>query len=55
MLSSIKIADLPWSNIFINLMTMDYGSATPSTCVVVSGSCDMGRSAISAAESLHNV
>lgn len=38
----------------INLMTMDYGSTTPSNCVVVAGRCDMAQSAIAAAENLHS-
>ncbi|HXP56383.1 MAG TPA: carbohydrate-binding protein, partial [Streptosporangiaceae bacterium] len=35
-------------NYVINLMTMDYGNASSSVCVVVSGSCEMGQSAIQA-------
>jgi len=38
----------------INLMAMDYGSTTPSNCVVVSGKCDMAQSAMAAVESLHS-
>ncbi len=38
----------------INLMVMDYGSTLPSNCTIVNGRCDMGKSAIAAAESLHN-
>ena len=34
-------------------MVMDYGSPSPSICVVVNGACEMGQSAIAAAESLH--
>lgn len=37
----------------INLMVMDYGDATPANCVVVGGNCDMGRSAIQAAQNFH--
>ncbi len=40
-------------NYTINLMTMDYGSATANNCVVVNGACEMGQSAIQAAESLN--
>ncbi|MGD0558389.1 MAG: carbohydrate-binding protein [Streptosporangiaceae bacterium] len=40
------------SNYVINLMTMDYGSASSSVCVVVSGSCEMAQSAIQAVENL---
>jgi chitinase len=38
----------------INLMTMDYGSASSSVCVVVSGSCEMGQSAIQAVKNLEH-
>ena len=37
----------------INLMAMDYGPPAASSCVVACGVCDMGRSAIQAAENLH--
>lgn len=37
----------------INLMTMDYGPPTPGNCVVAGNACDMGASAIQAAENLH--
>ncbi len=37
----------------INLMAMDYGPPTPANCVVAAGVCDMGASAIQAAENLH--
>jgi hypothetical protein len=37
----------------INLMVMDYGPPQPSNCVVANGACDMGRSAIQAAENLN--
>jgi hypothetical protein len=42
------------SNYAINLMTMDYGSASSSVCVVVSGSCEMAQSAIQAVENLEH-
>jgi len=42
------------SSYTINLMTMDYGSAIASNCVVVSGACEMGQSAVQAAEDLHS-
>ena len=35
-------------------MAMDYGSTIPSNCTIVNGQCDMGKSAIAAAENLHN-
>ena len=38
----------------INLMTMDYGSASSSNCVVVSGSCEMAQSAIQAVKNLEH-
>jgi len=38
----------------VNLMTMDYGSTTPTNCTVVGARCDMAQSAIAAAESLHS-
>ena len=37
----------------INLMVMDYGPPAPANCVVVNQACDMGASAIQAAENLH--
>ncbi len=39
-------------NYTINLMVMDYGAASPSVCVVVNGTCDMGASAIQAVTNL---
>ncbi len=42
------------SNYVINLMTMDYGSASSSVCVVVSGSCEMAQSAIQAVQNLEH-
>jgi chitinase len=41
-------------NYVINLMTMDYGNASSSVCVVVSGSCEMGQSAIQAVKNLEH-
>jgi hypothetical protein len=38
----------------VNLMTMDYGSASSGVCVVSGGSCEMGQSAIQAAYNLHD-
>src|ERR1700742_764770 len=38
----------------INLMTMDFGSASSSVCVVVSGSCEMAQSAIQAVKNLEH-
>jgi hypothetical protein len=41
-------------NYVINLMTMDYGSASSSVCVVVNGSCEMAQSAIQAVQNLEH-
>lgn len=52
-MNAIKAAGL--QNYTINLMTMDYGSANASNCTLNgSGQCDMGKSAVAAANSLHN-
>jgi chitinase len=40
-------------NFVVNLMTFDYGSTTPSNCVVLNNLCDMGNSAIAAAQALN--
>ncbi|MFC1400794.1 MULTISPECIES: carbohydrate-binding protein [Streptacidiphilus] len=42
------------TNYVINLMTMDYGSASSSVCVVTSGSCEMAQSAIQAVKNLEH-
>jgi hypothetical protein len=42
------------SNYIIDLMTMDYGSTSPGNCTIVNGVCEMGQSAIQAAELLHS-
>ncbi len=42
------------TNYYINLMTMDYGPVNPYTCVVVDGHCDMGQSAVKAAQTLNS-
>ncbi len=41
-------------NYTINLMVMDYGGASTANCVVVSGACEMGQSAIQAVENLEH-
>jgi chitinase len=41
-------------NYVINLMTMDFGSASSTVCVVVSGSCEMAQSAIQAVKNLEH-
>jgi len=40
-------------NYVINLMTFDYGSTNTNNCVVVNNLCDMGQSAIAAAQALN--
>ena len=50
-MNSIKASGL--TGYTVNLMTMDYGSTTPSNCVVAGSKCDMAQSAIAAAENLH--
>ena len=53
-----KLQKLPYHNTsssaLINLMVMDYGAPNKYVCVVdsISGLCDMGKSAVAAAESL---
>jgi hypothetical protein len=42
------------SKYVINLMTMDFGSASSSVCVVSSGSCEMAQSAIQAVKNLEH-
>jgi hypothetical protein len=42
------IAKYGLSNYLIDLMTMDYGSASSYNCVVVKGKCEMGKSAVQA-------
>ena len=41
-------------NYTINLMVMDFGSASPGVCVVSNGQCNMGQSAIQAALNLEH-
>lgn len=41
------------SYLTVNLMTMDYGSASAGVCVVSGGACEMGESALQAAYNLH--
>ena len=47
------IRDAGLTDYYINLMVMDYGEATPRNCVVSAGVCDMGLSAIQAAQNLN--
>lgn len=52
-MQSIQKAGL--MNYYINLMTMDYGSASASVCTLsAQAACDMGKSAVQAAVLLHN-
>jgi chitinase len=41
------------SFVTVNLMTMDYGAPSQFICVVANGTCDMGKSAVQAAQNLH--
>jgi hypothetical protein len=50
-MSAIRSTGL--SNYTINLMTMDYGSTSAGNCTIVGGVCEMGESAIAAAQNLH--
>jgi hypothetical protein len=42
------------SYVTVNLMTMDFGSASSGVCVVSGGACDMGESSLQAAYNLHD-
>ena len=42
------------SYLTVDLMTMDFGSASSGVCVVSGGQCEMGQSAIQAAYNLHD-
>jgi hypothetical protein len=42
------------SYVTVDLMTMDYGSPSSGVCVVASGQCQMGQSALQAAYNLHD-
>ena len=42
------------SYVTVNLMTMDYGSASAGNCVVTGSTCQMGQSAIQAAYDIHD-
>lgn len=49
--ATVKASTL--SNDTINLMTMDYGPASRTVCVMAGNTCDMGASAIEAAKALN--
>jgi chitinase len=51
--NAIKSAGV--TNYTINLMTMDFGAASPYVCVVSGGVCNMGASSVQAALALHTV
>jgi hypothetical protein len=51
---AIKAASPALKNYTINLMVMDFGSATAANCVVVNGVCAMGQSAIQAVTNLEH-
>lgn len=53
-MQSIQSAGLSWSNAFINLMAMDYGTGSMACTMGSNGKCDMAQSAISAAEGMHS-
>lgn len=54
-MATIVAAGLSWDNLYINMMAMDYGMASAFICEVgSSGLCNMGQSAINAAERLHS-
>lgn len=51
-MAAIKAGGL--QNYLVNLMTMDYGTATATNCTLgASGACDMGQSAVQAAKNLN--
>ncbi|GAX83965.1 hypothetical protein CEUSTIGMA_g11389.t1 [Chlamydomonas eustigma] len=53
-LQAIQAAGLSWNNLFINLMVMDYGTGSYVCTMGTNNACQMGQSAISAAEDLHS-
>ena len=52
MVNEIKRLGLA-GNYVVNLMTFDYGSTNVNNCVVANNLCDMGNSAIAAAQALN--
>ena len=50
-ISAIQNAGL--TNYYINLLAMDYGPPSAAICTLTNGRCDMGLSAIAAANNLH--
>jgi len=53
-IQAIKASSPALNHYTINLMTMDYGSAIASNCVVVNGVCEMGQSAVQAVVNLEH-
>ncbi|WP_199535887.1 hypothetical protein [Dyella psychrodurans] len=51
---AIQASNPAITNYTINLMAMDYGKASSASCVVVSGACEMGQSAIQAVLNLEH-
>ena len=51
---AIQASNPAITNYTINLMAMDYGKAAASNCVVLSGACEMGQSAIQAVANLEH-
>ncbi|GIL71451.1 hypothetical protein Vretifemale_2008, partial [Volvox reticuliferus] len=53
-LNAIKDAQLGWNEIYINLVVMDYGGTGNCVTSSTTGRCDMGASAINAANALNS-
>jgi hypothetical protein len=49
---AIQASNPAITNYTINLMAMDYGKPSTANCVIVSGACAMGQSAVQAVENL---
>ncbi len=54
MVQAIQASNPALKNYTVNLMTMDYGGTSAANCVVVSGACEMGQSAIQAVKNLEH-
>ncbi len=52
-MQAIQATNMGWNNLFINIMTMDYGTGSGSCTMGSDGHCQMGQSAINAAESMN--
>jgi len=53
-MQAIQASSPALKNYTVNLMVMDYGNAVAANCVVVSGACEMGQSAIQAVTNLEH-